>query len=77
MNSNFVLVARGAMNMPQLEISVHGSKPDNATELAKLMVVHLSRADYRSFELFDVSKEDHVRIARLTVETPDPVVRLG
>jgi hypothetical protein len=75
-NSNYVLIARGSMSMPQLEIDVQGSKSSNAIELAKLMVVHLAKAGYISFELFDIRTEDHVRVARVMVETPDPIVRV-
>lgn len=75
MTSNFILVANGRLNMPQLEINVQGTKAENATELAKLMVVNLVKADYHTFVLYDVSKdEDHKQVARFAVEQPAPIV---
>ena len=73
--SNYVLVANGRLNMPQLEINVHGSRDENAIELSKLMVIQLTKAEYHAFVLYNVTNDsDHKRIARFAVEQPAPVV---
>lgn len=70
----YVLLACGATNVPQLEINVAGSKDDNAKELAALMVKQLIKAGYHTFDLYDVSTTASRLVARLRVAVAEPEV---
>lgn len=51
--AKFFLVAQGSVTHPKLDISVPGSKLDNAVEYAADMVKVLMLAGYYRFNLYD------------------------